>query len=50
MSAELGVAIAGVGFMGSAHARAVRLAGARLVGVTASSPERAKDGASAPRG
>ena len=45
MPSELGVAIAGVGFMGSAHARAARLAGARLVGVAASSPERAKDAA-----
>src|SRR4029077_9114540 len=45
MSAELRVAIAGVGFMGSAHARAARLAGGRLVGVAASSPERAKDAA-----
>jgi len=35
------VAIAGVGFIGAVHARSARLAGARLVGVSASSPERA---------
>jgi predicted dehydrogenase len=35
------VAIAGVGFIGAVHARSARLAGARLVGVAASSPERA---------
>ena len=34
-------AIAGTGFIGSVHARSSRLAGARLVGVAASSPERA---------
>jgi predicted dehydrogenase len=42
---ELRVAIAGVGFMGTAHARAVRSAGARLVGVAASTANRAKDAA-----
>jgi predicted dehydrogenase len=45
MPSELGVAIVGAGFMGSAHARAARLAGARLVGVAASTPERAKEAA-----
>jgi predicted dehydrogenase len=34
-------AVAGTGFIGSVHARSSRLAGARLVGVAASSPERA---------
>jgi predicted dehydrogenase len=34
------VAIAGTGFIGAVHARSARLAGARLVGVAASSPER----------
>src|SRR4029077_10534191 len=45
MPSELGVAIVGAGFMGSAHARAACLAGARLIGLAASSPERAKDSA-----
>jgi predicted dehydrogenase len=35
------VAIAGVGFIGAVHARSARLAGARLVGVAASSAQRA---------
>jgi len=34
------VAIAGTGFIGAVHARSARLAGARLVGVAASTPER----------
>lgn len=37
MDRELRVGIAGTGFIGSVHARAARLAGARLVGVAASS-------------
>ena len=37
---EVRVAIAGTGFIGAVHARSARLAGARLVGVAASSPER----------
>lgn len=41
-SADLRTAIAGVGFIGTAHARAAVLAGARLVGVAASTPEHAK--------
>jgi len=45
MQLDLNVAIVGVGFMGSAHARAARLAGARVVGVAASSDGRAKDAA-----
>src|SRR4051794_4180818 len=36
---EVRVAIAGTGFIGAVHARSARLAGARLVGVAASSPE-----------
>jgi predicted dehydrogenase len=38
MSQRFGVAIVGTGFVGRIHARAARLAGARLVGVAASSP------------
>ena len=41
---ELRVAIAGTGFIGAVHARSARLAGARLVGVAASTPERARRG------
>src|SRR5829696_2438929 len=37
---EVRVAIAGTGFIGGVHARSARVAGARLVGVAASSPER----------
>src|SRR5688500_2973386 len=37
---EVRVAIAGTGFIGAVHARSARLAGGRLVGVAASSPER----------
>jgi predicted dehydrogenase len=43
---QLRVAIAGVGFIGAVHARSARLAGARLVGVAASSPERSAAAAS----
>jgi predicted dehydrogenase len=39
MSRRVRVAIAGTGFIGAVHARSSRLAGARLVGVAASSPE-----------
>ena len=39
MASALRVAIAGTGFIGAVHARSARLAGARLVGVSASSPE-----------
>jgi predicted dehydrogenase len=45
MRSELGAAIVGIGFIGSAHARAARLAGARIVGVAASTQERAKEAA-----
>ena len=44
-SGELRAAVAGVGFIGAIHARAARIAGARLVGVAASSPERAAQAA-----
>ena len=37
----LRAAIAGTGFIGKVHARSARLAGARLVGVAASTPESA---------
>jgi predicted dehydrogenase len=40
MATQLRAAIAGTGFIGAVHARSARLAGARLVGVAASSPER----------
>jgi len=39
---RLRAAVAGVGFIGAVHARAARLAGARLVGVAASTPARAE--------
>src|ERR687896_115745 len=38
---ELRVAIVGTGFIGRVHARSARLAGGRIVGVAASTPERA---------
>jgi predicted dehydrogenase len=41
MASPLRAAIAGTGFVGAIHARSARLAGARLVGVAASTPERA---------
>jgi predicted dehydrogenase len=44
---EVRVAIAGTGFIGAVHARSARLAGARLVGVAASSPERGLKAAAA---
>ncbi len=43
----LRAAIAGTGFIGAVHARSARLAGARLVGVAASSPESARQAAAA---
>jgi predicted dehydrogenase len=46
VSEQLRVAIAGTGFIGAVHARSARLAGARLVGVAASTPERAAQAAS----
>src|SRR6187200_2881448 len=42
---SLRAAIAGTGFIGKVHARAVRLAGAELAGVAASSPESAQNAA-----
>jgi predicted dehydrogenase len=39
------VGVAGTGFIGAVHARAARLAGARLVGVAASTPERSAEAA-----
>lgn len=42
MSDVLRVAVAGTGFIGRVHARSARLAGATLVGVAASSPERSE--------
>ena len=43
----LRAAIAGTGFIGAVHARSARLAGARVVGVAASSPESARRAATA---
>ncbi|MFC9454487.1 Gfo/Idh/MocA family protein [Streptomyces sp. NPDC056983] len=42
MTHHPGVAIIGTGMIGAVHARAARAAGARLLGVLASSPERTK--------
>jgi predicted dehydrogenase len=42
MPTELRAAIAGTGFIGAVHARSARLAGARLIGVAASTPERSE--------
>jgi predicted dehydrogenase len=42
---DLRVGIAGAGFIGAVHARSARLAGARLVGISASSAERAAQAA-----
>ncbi|WP_376767019.1 Gfo/Idh/MocA family protein [Spinactinospora alkalitolerans] len=36
-------AVIGTGFMGRVHARAIRVAGGRVVGVAASTPEKARD-------
>src|SRR5215210_1826626 len=48
MSASaLRVGIAGAGFIGAVHARSARLAGARVVGVSASSPSRSEEAARA---
>jgi predicted dehydrogenase len=41
MDRELRVGIAGTGFIGGVHARAVRVSGARLAGVASASPEMA---------
>jgi predicted dehydrogenase len=42
---QLAVGVAGTGFIGGVHARSARLAGGRLVGVAASSPERGVEAA-----
>src|SRR5215211_6155318 len=47
MAHVLRVGIAGTGFIGAVHARSARLAGARVVGVSASSPARAEQAAAA---
>src|SRR5215213_2232287 len=47
MAHVLRVAIAGTGFIGAVHARSARLAGARIVGVSASSPDRSEEAARA---
>jgi predicted dehydrogenase len=47
MSRGVRIAIAGTGFIGAVHARSARLAGARLVGVAASSPQSARIAAAA---
>ncbi|ALN57957.1 oxidoreductase family, NAD-binding Rossmann fold domain protein [Lysobacter enzymogenes] len=44
---QLGIAIVGTGMIGNVHRRAAILAGARVCGVSASSPQRAADVASA---
>jgi predicted dehydrogenase len=45
MESPLRAAIAGAGFIGAVHARSSRLAGAQVVGISASSPERAAQAA-----
>jgi predicted dehydrogenase len=47
MSGELSVGVAGTGFIGSVHARSALLAGGRLAGVAASTPDRAAQAADA---
>ena len=47
MASVLRVAIAGAGFIGAVHARSARLAGARIIGVSASSPARSEEAARA---
>lgn len=42
MSDEVRVGVAGTGFIGRVHARSARLAGATLVGVAASTPDRSR--------
>ncbi len=46
MGRRLRVGIAGVGFIGKVHAKAARLAGAEIVGVSGGSPERTREAAS----
>jgi predicted dehydrogenase len=45
MTTPLRAAVAGAGFIGAVHARSARLAGARVVGISASSAERAEQAA-----
>ena len=45
MASPLRIAVAGTGFIGAVHVRAARLAGARVVGVSASSAARAEQAA-----
>jgi predicted dehydrogenase len=47
MSRGVRIAIAGAGFIGAVHARSARLAGARLIGVAASSPASSEHAAAA---
>jgi predicted dehydrogenase len=47
MSRGVRIAIAGTGFIGAVHARSARLAGARLIGVAASTPQSARIAAAA---
>jgi predicted dehydrogenase len=47
MAAPLRVAIAGAGFIGAVHARSARLTGARVVGISASTPSRSEEAARA---
>ena len=46
-ASALRVGVAGAGFIGAVHARSARLAGARIVGVSASSPSRSEEAARA---
>jgi predicted dehydrogenase len=46
-ASALRVGIAGAGFIGAVHARSARLAGARITGVSASSPSRSEEAARA---
>ena len=41
----LGIALIGGGFMAAVHSRAARAAGARIIGVTSSTPQRSRDAA-----
>jgi predicted dehydrogenase len=48
MRSPLRVAIGGTGFMGRVHARSARLAGAEVVAVAASTPDRGRAAAAEP--
>ena len=45
MERSLRAAVAGTGFMGAVHTRSAKLAGARVVGIAGSSPERGREAA-----